>query len=78
MSPKNRLKKIVDNFLIKKEGRNILKNIKKKKLVSDGLLDSLDVFTLASMIENKTKKKINISDEKIFKKFEKYSDLINL
>ena len=78
MSPKNRLKKIVDNFLIKKEGRNILKNIKKKKLVSDGLLDSHDVFTLASMIENKTKKKINISDEKIFKKFEKYSDLINL
>ena len=78
MHPENKLKKIVDDFLIKKEGKNILKNITKKKLVSDGILDSLDIFTLASIIENKTKKKIKITDNKVFKKFEKYKELIKL
>ena len=50
----------------------------KEKSINDGLLDSLDILTLSSMIEKKTKRKINISDPKIFKKFHKYSDLIKI
>ncbi|WP_440669450.1 hypothetical protein [Candidatus Pelagibacter sp. HIMB1483] len=77
--PKNELiKKIVDDFLIKKEGKSVLKRIDKKNLISEGIIDSLDVFTLASKIEKKTKIKINIADSKIFKKFQKYKTLINL
>ena len=78
MHNKYNLKKIIDDFLIKKEGKKILKDITKKKLISDGILDSLDVFTLASAIEKQTKKKINITDNKVFKKFEKYKELIKL
>ena len=51
------VKNIVDNFLTKKEGRSILKNIEKKNLVNDGILDSLDILTVASEIEKKNKKK---------------------
>ena len=71
-------KKIVDNFLVKKNGKNILKNIEKKNLINEGLIDSLDIFTLGSLIEKKIKKKITISDQKIFKKFSSYKKLINL
>lgn len=75
---KDYLKKIVDNFLVKKNGKNILKNIEKKNLINEGLIDSLDIFTLGSLIEKKIKKKITISDQKIFKKFSSYKKLINL
>lgn len=76
---KNRIvKTIVDKFLIEKEGQSILKDIEKKKLVDSGILDSLDILTLAIEIGKKTKKKIDISKPKNFKKFNKYTDLIKL
>ena len=78
MKHKNTEKEILDNFLINKEGRSILKNIEKKKLVDEGLLDSLDILTIASEIEKKTKKKIDISKPKNFNKFNKYKDLIKI
>ena len=59
------VKTIVDDFLIKKEGKSVLTNIEKKKLVDDGLIDSLDILTITSEIEKKTKKKIDISSQKI-------------
>ena len=52
------VKNIVDDFLTKKEGKSILKNIEKKNLVNDGILDSLDILTVASEIEKKKKKLI--------------------
>ncbi len=76
MKKKNNLKNTIDNFLIKKNGKIVLKNIEKKNLITDGILDSLDVFSLASLIEKKIKKKVNISDKKIFDKFSRYKDLI--
>ena len=78
MSNKNLVKSIVDNFLVKKEGKKILKGIEKKNLLNEGIIDSLDVFTLASLIEKKAKRKLNISNDKIFKKFQKYKELTNL
>ena len=78
MSSKNHLKKIIDDFLIKKEGKSVLKNIDKKNLIDEGLIDSLDILTLASQIEKKTKKKIDISKARNFNKFKKYKDLINI
>lgn len=72
------IKKIVDDFLIKKEGKSILTNINKKNLVDDGYLDSLDILTITSEIEKKTKKKIDISKSKIFNKFNNYKTLIKI
>ena len=78
MRNKNLVKSIVDNFLVKKEGKKILKGIEKKNLLNEGIIDSLDVFTLASLIEKKAKRKLNISNDKIFKKFQNYKELTNL
>ena len=78
MKHKNTVKNILDNFLQNKEGKSVLKNIEKRKLVDEGLLDSLDILTIASEIEKKTKKKIDISKPKNFNKFNKYKDLIKI
>ena len=77
MSNKKIVKKIIDDFLTKKEGKSILKDIEKKKLVDEGLIDSLDILTIASDIEKKTNKKIDISKSKNYNKFNSYNDLIN-
>ena len=77
MSNKKIVKKIIDDFLTKKEGKSILKDIEKKKLVDEGLIDSLDILTIASNIEKKTNKKIDISKSKNYNKFNNYKDLIN-
>jgi acyl carrier protein len=77
MSNKKIVKKIIDDFLTKKEGKSILKDIEKKKLVDEGLIDSLDILTIASDIEKKTNKKIDISKSKNYNKFNNYNDLIN-
>lgn len=78
MKKKELLKSAVDSFLVKKSGKKILKGIEKKNLITEGILDSLDIFTLASKIEKTVKIKINISNNKVFKKFQKYKTLINL
>lgn len=76
---KNKIvKSIVDKFLIGKEGKSVLKDIEKKKLVDSGILDSLDILTLSIEIRKKTKTKIDISKPKNFKKFNKYTDLIKI
>ena len=72
---KNSVKFIVDNFLSKKEGKKIFKNLGKLNLLKSGIIDSLDVFTLAAMIEKKSKRKINLSSKKVLKKFEKYNKI---
>ena len=77
MTQKNSVKNTVDKFLVKKAGKKILKGIDKKNLISEGIIDSLDIFTLAAKLEKTLKKKINISDNKIFKKFVKLNSSID-
>lgn len=72
------VKKIIDNFLIKKEGKSILKNIENKRLLKEGILDSLDILIITAEIEKKLKIKIDISKPKVFKRFNKYLDLIKI
>ena len=75
-------KKIVDpkiifrELLFKKEGKQVLKNIK-KNLIKEGYLDSMDVVNLASLIQ-KTFKKNRSFKRKILKSFEKFDLIIKL
>ncbi len=69
-------KKFLDDFLIKKTGQKGFKNLSKKNLINDGILDSLDVVTLSFLI----KKKFNIDikmNEKNIKIFNSYELLLN-
>ena len=72
------VKKIVDEFLIKKEGKSILQDIENLNLIKEGVIDSLDLLRLASLLEKKTNKKINISSPKIYNKFSNYKKLIKI
>ena len=63
MKHKNTVKNILDNFLQNKEGKSVLKNIEKRKLVDEGLLDSLDILTIASEIEKKTLSLLNLQNK---------------
>jgi|TARA_B100000795_G_C22795503_1_gene439136 acyl carrier protein len=78
ISKQNLVRKIVDEFLIKKEGKSILKNIEKKNLLREGIIDSLDLLTLSSLLEKKTGVKINITSPKIYNKFSNYNKLIKI
>ena len=46
--------------------------------MDSGILDSMDILLLATEIEIKTKRTIDISKQKNFKKFNKYKDLIKI
>ena len=76
----NKNKKIdfLENFFIKKEGKQILKKIKKINLIKEGYLDSMDVVNLASLIQRDFKIKINLSKESVLKSFENFSSIIKL
>ncbi len=77
---KNKNQKIVflENYFSKKEGKQVLKNIKKINLIKTGYLDSMDVVNLASLIQKTFKKKIDLSKEKVLKSFEKFDLILKL
>tara|TARA_B110000259_G_C13844131_1_gene333963 strand:+ start:14 stop:268 length:255 start_codon:yes stop_codon:yes gene_type:complete len=79
-SKKNKNQKInfLEDYFVKKEGKQVLKNIKKINLINAGYLDSMDVVNLASLIQKTYKKKIDLSKESVLKSFEKFDLIIKL
>lgn len=75
---KNQKVTFLENFFIKKEGKQILKNLKKDNLIKQGYLDSMDIVNLALLIQKTYKIKINLSKESILKSFEKFDSIIKL
>ena len=77
---KNKNQKInfLEDYFVKKEGKQVLKNIKKINLIKAGYLDSMDVVNLASLIQETYKKKIDLSKETVLKSFEKFDLIIKL
>ena len=78
MKDKIEYEKIIEKLFIKKEGKSIKKKLKKINLVKSGLLDSMDILNLAVFISNKFNIKIDISNEKNLKAFEKFENILNL
>lgn len=70
--------KILENWFIDREGKKIIKTLRKINLMESGLLDSLDILTLVSFIEKKFNCKIDISKPKILKNFEKFDTLLKI
>lgn len=78
MKKKIEHEKIIEKFFLKKEGQSIKKKLKKINLVKSGLLDSMDILNLAVFLSNKFNLKIDISNEKNLKAFEKFENIVNL
>jgi acyl carrier protein len=78
MKKKKKIIKELENFFVKKEGKEILKSIKKKNLIQSGLIDSLDILTLSSILQKKFNYKVNLNNPKILKSFEKFEKIVGL
>ena len=67
---------ILLKFFIEREGEGIKKNIKKIDLIDSGLLDSLDIVSLASFIQKEFKVKIDLTDDSTFTKMRKFKTIL--
>ena len=70
--------KVLESFFVKKEGQNIKKSLKKINLLKSGVLDSMDILNLALFISKKFNIKVDISNEKNLKAFEKFDHILKL
>lgn len=78
MTKSTNYEKILENFFVKKEGQNVKKSLKKINLLKSGILDSMDILNLALFISKKFNIKVDISNEKNLKAFEKFDHILKL
>lgn len=69
-------KVFLDNFFLEKMGKESFKKIKTKNLISDGLIDSLDIVTLSFLIKKRFKIDIKVNEKNIAL-FNSYDKLLN-
>lgn len=74
---KTKSEKFVENFFKKKLGKKGFLEIKKKQLINDGIIDSLDIVILSVKIKKFFKISIEPNNESNFKIFNSYEKLIS-
>ena len=72
------IKKKILSFFIEREGDDIVNNIDEIDFINEGILDSLDFFSLAAFIEKEFKIKLNMTDEETFKNMRRIDKLVML
>ena len=70
--------KIVAQFFVEREGEEILKVIKKIYFVDEGILDSLDIISLADYLQKKFNKKIDVTNYETIQAFHRFNDIVKL
>ena len=70
-------KKFLDDYLKSKVGKKDFKKIIKKKLIYEGIIDSLDIVFLSVTIKKKFDITIKFNDEKSIQLFSSYEKLLN-
>ena len=70
-------KKFLDDYLKSKVGKKEFKKIIKKNLISEGIIDSLDIVFLSVTIKKKFDITIKFNDEKSIQLFSSYEKLLN-
>ena len=65
------------NFLKEKIGNRKITSLDKVDLISEGILDSLDIVTLSILIKRKYRVNINVNSEKTISIFRSYKKIIN-
>ena len=70
--------KIVSEFFIERECEEILKVIRKIDFIDEGILDSLDVVSLAAFLQKKFNKKIDVTNYETMQAFHHFNDIVKL
>ena len=70
--------KIVAQFFVEREGEEILKVIKKIDFIDEGILDSLDIISLADYLQKKFNKKIDVTNYETIQAFHRFNDIVKL
>ena len=70
--------KIVTQFFIEREGEEILKVIKKIDFIDEGILDCLDIISLADYLQKKFNKKIDVTNYETIQAFHRFNDIVKL
>jgi len=65
-------------FFVEREGVGILEEIKDIDFMEAGIIDSLDLVSLAVFIERNFNKKINLADPVTFKAMRRFDSLLAL
>ena len=68
----------IADFFTQKEGKGILGEIRKLDFLEQGILDSLDIVFLATYIEEKFGKKIDIIDDNVLQALRHFNDIVKL
>jgi acyl carrier protein len=74
----SKIEKIVSQFFIEREGEGILKDIKKIDFIDEGILDSLDIVSLAAYLQKKFDKKIDVTNYETMQAFHNFNDIVKL
>tara|TARA_B100001287_G_C22400518_1_gene397652 strand:- start:144 stop:389 length:246 start_codon:yes stop_codon:yes gene_type:complete len=70
--------KIISDFFIKREGKEILNHLHQIDFIDSGYIDSLDLLVLADYIEESFNIKIDLTNEDTFKAVRKFQSLVKL
>ena len=70
--------KILSRFFVEREGEGVLGSLKNIDLIDSGILDSLDIVTLASFIEEEFAVKLDLTDTNTFNAVRRFDSLIEL
>jgi len=65
-------------FFVEREGAGILEEIKTIDFFESGIIDSLDLVSLAVFIEKNFQKKIDLTNPETFSAVKRFDSLINL
>lgn len=74
----NKIEDKIAQFFIEREGEGIMETISEIDFQKSGILDSLDMITLAYYIETEFDVKLDLSDNEVYKDMLRYDTLISL
>ncbi|MBM3788670.1 MAG: hypothetical protein FJW30_30405 [Acidobacteria bacterium] len=65
-------------FFVEREGEGVLQRLREVDLVAHGLLDSLDMVSLAVFIEREFQRKLDLTDPATFRDMSTFTGLCRL
>lgn len=74
----NETEKKVAEFFVQREGSGILKTLKDIDFIEEGIIDSLDIVSLAVHIERNFKIKLDLTKPEVLKAVRRFDSLVAL